>query len=188
MSPDTVGSFVHPSHLSLLSFLSSSVIYVSRLYPSDIICLPDVGVMLGHRLRRWPNITPTSGQHLVFAKLASRDLSVTMAMYIREWLNISSVIHMATASWIYDFFMWIYEKLHFETHLKQYAFLKWRNSNNSHGDITITWTYKLTGMIELRKSHVWFNYFIVLIYLIHSSTQMFQWTSITHCFLVTRRA
>ena len=27
----------------------------------------DVGVMVGHRLRRWPNIKPTSAERLVFA-------------------------------------------------------------------------------------------------------------------------
>ena len=30
---------------------------------------PNVGLMLAHRLRRWPNIRPTLGQHLVFAGL-----------------------------------------------------------------------------------------------------------------------
>ena len=28
---------------------------------------PDVGLMLGQRRRRWPNIKPTSGQRLVIA-------------------------------------------------------------------------------------------------------------------------
>ena len=28
---------------------------------------PNVGKTLGHRLRRWPNVVPTLGEHLVFA-------------------------------------------------------------------------------------------------------------------------
>ena len=28
---------------------------------------PNVGTMLAHRLRRWPNIVPTLGKRLVFA-------------------------------------------------------------------------------------------------------------------------
>ena len=39
--------------------------------------LNGVGLMLGHRLRRWPNIKPTSGQHL-------RGLSIT-SDYITMW-------------------------------------------------------------------------------------------------------
>ena len=30
---------------------------------------PNVGTMLAHRLRRWPNIVPTLGERLVFAEM-----------------------------------------------------------------------------------------------------------------------
>ena len=33
-------------------------------------CWPDAGLMLGHRLRRWPNIKPTSVLHPVYAGMS----------------------------------------------------------------------------------------------------------------------
>ena len=38
-----------------------------QLYPSDTGCELSVGIMLGHRLRRWPNIKPTLTERPVSA-------------------------------------------------------------------------------------------------------------------------
>ena len=43
-----------------------------ELHHSDPVCFmcsPDVVLMLGQRHRRWPNIKPTLGQHIVLAGL-----------------------------------------------------------------------------------------------------------------------
>ena len=36
--------------------------------PANTNCLPNVGLTLAQRLRRWPNISPTLGQRLAFAE------------------------------------------------------------------------------------------------------------------------
>ena len=41
------------------------------LYPANTSRWPNVGLMLGQRRRRWANIKPTLGQHLVFEGLNS---------------------------------------------------------------------------------------------------------------------
>ena len=38
-------------------------------FPEKTSYYPNADVMLGHRLRRWPNITAALGQRLVFAEL-----------------------------------------------------------------------------------------------------------------------
>ena len=43
--------------------------------------LPSVGLMLGHRRRRWPNNKPTLGRHLVCAGM------------VRAWLNTAWSVH-----------------------------------------------------------------------------------------------
>ena len=45
-------------------------IYDHKAYgyvPTNAIRSPNVGLMLGHRLRRWPNSKPTLGRCIVFA-------------------------------------------------------------------------------------------------------------------------
>ena len=56
------------SSLLNASFLSSSdSILLSNASPANTGRWPNVGLMLGHRLRRWPNIDPALGQRLVIA-------------------------------------------------------------------------------------------------------------------------
>ena len=40
---------------------------VNKAVPANKIRRPNVGLLLGHRLRRWPNINQTLGQRLFFA-------------------------------------------------------------------------------------------------------------------------
>ena len=40
----------------------------SKHNPANTKQRPNVGPMLGHRLRRWPNIGPALGRYLVFAR------------------------------------------------------------------------------------------------------------------------
>ena len=44
-----------------------SFVFVIMRVPTNKTCCPDVGLMLDRRLRRRPNIKPTSGQHIVLA-------------------------------------------------------------------------------------------------------------------------
>ena len=44
-------------------------VYLERLFLSDTGCWPSVGVMLGQRRRRWPNINPTLCEYLEFCGL-----------------------------------------------------------------------------------------------------------------------
>ena len=41
--------------------------------PTSTIYWPHAGSMLGHRLRRWPNISPTLGQHLMLWRHVCRE-------------------------------------------------------------------------------------------------------------------
>ena len=43
------------------------VVFVANNIPSNTIHSTNVGLMLGHRLRRWPNIKPTLGECILFA-------------------------------------------------------------------------------------------------------------------------
>ena len=40
--------------------------------PANTKRSPNVGTMLAHRLRHWPNIVPTLGERLVFAGMPMR--------------------------------------------------------------------------------------------------------------------
>ena len=42
---------------------------------ANTICLPNAGLMLAHRLRRWPYINPSTGQHIV-SRYAGRHIIV----------------------------------------------------------------------------------------------------------------
>ena len=61
---------------SILSLTAIMVFTISRILVSAIIDLspgnmrrwPSVGLLLAHRLRRWPNSNPTFGQRLIFAE------------------------------------------------------------------------------------------------------------------------
>ena len=47
-------------------------------FPANTRPRPNVGPMLVHRLRRWPNIGPTLGRYLVFAGLVNMGLSLQL--------------------------------------------------------------------------------------------------------------
>ena len=51
-----------------MSVLSRQVYWAARTnYPENTRCSPNDGTMLAHRLRRWPSIVPSLGEHFVFA-------------------------------------------------------------------------------------------------------------------------
>ena len=54
---------------------------------------PKVGLMLAHRLRRWPNNNPTSGQRLVFAGTWSRRSVYISCLFYRVFFTLSDVFH-----------------------------------------------------------------------------------------------
>ena len=45
----------------------SSVLWLVIIIPTKVIRLPDVDLLLGQRLRRWPNNKSTSGKRLEFS-------------------------------------------------------------------------------------------------------------------------
>ena len=54
------------------------------IYPANTRRSPNVGLMLGHRLRRWSNITPTLGERLVFAGIWHVVLLDVCDQYLRS--------------------------------------------------------------------------------------------------------
>ena len=44
--------------------------------PTNAIYYPNAGLMLGQRLRRWPNINTALGQCIVFNSLVTRDIPI----------------------------------------------------------------------------------------------------------------
>ena len=53
--------------------------FYSYMYLANTTRWPSVGLMLAHRLRRWPNIKPALGQRLVFAGITTDDLAFSSA-------------------------------------------------------------------------------------------------------------
>ena len=59
--------------------------YISTQWtPSKHEAPPNVGPMLGHRLRRWPNIGPTLGRCLVFAGLLPKLCRFSIRVWPRQ--------------------------------------------------------------------------------------------------------
>ena len=80
--------------------------WVNVLYFLGINCIPanmrhwpNVGLLLGHRLRRWPNSKPTLGKRLMFARYMSHqstekirnkhDVGPMLCQHRIQWTNIS---------------------------------------------------------------------------------------------------
>ena len=59
------------------SFIAQGVPPGNFSIPASTIHRANVGLMLGHRLRRWPNIKPTLAQCIVFAGINYRDRSTS---------------------------------------------------------------------------------------------------------------
>ena len=55
--------------------------------PANTRRSPNVGLLLAHRLRRWPNINPTLGERLVFAGIFT---SLTFTADLNQIIIINS--------------------------------------------------------------------------------------------------
>ena len=53
---------------------------IHGLYPASTERRPEVGLMLGHYLQRWPDIKPASGRRLPFAAMRESSLCNYFAM------------------------------------------------------------------------------------------------------------
>ena len=60
----------HQTNIVSLSPLFAEYFLIIHAIPANTRCWPNVGLKLAHRLRRWPNISPTLGQRLVVAGMS----------------------------------------------------------------------------------------------------------------------